>query len=105
MFETTINKDMDLLLETLREMDRQIQLFGVQSHPSGTGYAFSDSALLFARDNFAKCQKNGLLTWHEIMEEEIHEAYVETDPSRLREELIQVAAVALSWVRDIDGRR
>ena len=100
---STINKDMDLLLETLREMDRQILLWGVQSHPSGTGYAASDSALLFARDNYTKCQKNGLLTWHEILEEEVHEAYVETDPGKLREELIQVAAVALSWVRDIDG--
>ena len=101
---STINKDMDLLLETLREMERQIELWGVQHHPSGTGYVGVDSALSFARDNFAKCQKNGLLTWHEILEEEVHEAYVETDPSRLREELIQVAAVALSWVRDIDGR-
>jgi len=104
MFQTTIEHDLHTLAEVQREMERQIELWGVQHHPSGTGYALSASTLEFARDNFAKCQKIGLLTWHEILEEEVHEAYVETDPQKLRTELIQVAAVALSWVRDLDTK-
>jgi hypothetical protein len=101
---STIEQDLRILAEVQAEMKRQIDLWGVQSHPSGTGYAGSGDALAFARDNFEKCTKNNMLTWHEILEEEVHEAYAETDLSKLRTELIQVAAVALSWVRDIDGR-
>ncbi len=102
--DSRIEQDLHILADVQTEMERQISLFGVQSMPSGTGYAGSASALLFARDNFEKCLKNGMLTWHEVLEEEVHEAYAETDPRKLRTELIQVAAVALSWVRDLDSK-
>jgi hypothetical protein len=45
------------------------------------------------------------LTWRDILLEEVYEAFAETDSDRLREELIQVAAVALSWVDAIDRRK
>lgn len=43
-------------------------------------------------------------TWMELLREEVSEAFCEDDPVRLREELVQVAAVAVSWVEDIDTR-
>jgi malonyl CoA-acyl carrier protein transacylase len=44
------------------------------------------------------------VTWEHILTEEHYEAMAEEDPTRLREELIQVAAVAVAWVEAIDRR-
>lgn len=40
----------------------------------------------------------GLPTWAHLVREEITEAFQEDDPARLAEELIQVAALCVSWV-------
>jgi hypothetical protein len=47
----------------------------------------------------------GVITWADIFEEEVAEALAEVDLERLREELLQVAAVAVAWVEAIDRRR
>jgi hypothetical protein len=39
-----------------------------------------------------------------ILREEVYEAFAEEDPAALRTELIQVAAVAATWVDAIDRR-
>lgn len=44
----------------------------------------------------------GGATWKDILEEEIWEAYAEEDWELCRAELIQVAAVAISWIEDSD---
>lgn len=42
--------------------------------------------------------------WDGILLEEVYEALAESDPAKLRAELIQVAAVAVAWVQAIDRR-
>lgn len=42
--------------------------------------------------------ENGLPTWVHLVREEIAEAFLEDDPDRLAEELVQVAALCVSWV-------
>ncbi|WP_336642298.1 hypothetical protein [Microbacterium sp. MMO-56] len=42
------------------------------------------------------------MSW--VLLEEVFEALAESDDARLREELIQVAAVAAKWVQIIDAR-
>lgn len=49
-------------------------------------------------------EAHGGATWRAILREEVAEAFAESDPELLRTELIQVAAVAVSWVEDIDRR-
>jgi hypothetical protein len=49
--------------------------------------------------------ENGDLTWDGILLEEVYEALAEADPVKLREELVQVAAVAASWVVALDRRK
>jgi len=44
------------------------------------------------------------VTWRDILYEEVLEAYVETDWSALRAELVQVAAVAVAWIEHLDRR-
>lgn len=90
--------------EILSETDRQLDQWGEQNHPDGTGLSEDVRRADHAKklnDTFVKL---GALTWRDILLEEVYEAFAETDPERLREELIQVAAVASSWVEAIDRR-
>lgn len=43
-------------------------------------------------------------SWMRLVREEVAEAFQESDPERLEEELIQVAALAVSWVEKIRER-
>ena len=92
-----------VLDEVRRERIRQDEKWGEQHHPDGTSEARQVHAILAknATDNAAK---NGTLSWLDILQEEAFEASAETDQALLRAELIQVAAVAVAWVEDIDRR-
>lgn len=46
----------------------------------------------------------GAPTWARLVREEIAEAFAESDLVRLRAELVQVAALAVSWVETLDTR-
>lgn len=48
--------------------------------------------------------ETGKPTWVHLVREEVAEAFAETDPVRLRAELVQVAALAVSWVEKLDAR-
>ncbi len=48
--------------------------------------------------------ETGSVTWVHLVREEIAEAFLETDPERLAEELVQVAALCVSWVELIKSR-
>lgn len=43
-------------------------------------------------------------SWMHLVREEVAEAFMETNPDRLREELIQVAALCVSWLEQLDAR-
>ena len=47
-------------------------------------------------------EETGSITWLHLVREEICEAFQESDPVRLAEELIQVAALCVSWVERLD---
>ena len=49
-------------------------------------------------------EAGGGYDWFTVLMEEVYEAFVETDPANQREELLQVAAVALAIVNDIDKK-
>lgn len=46
----------------------------------------------------------GAPTWMHLVREEVAEAFQEDDPVHLRAELIQVAALCVSWVEKLDQR-
>jgi malonyl CoA-acyl carrier protein transacylase len=91
-----------VLDEVLEERERQEAKWGQQDHPDGTGPSFESSAKTYR----VRCQRAfnefGTGTYRDILLEEVYEALVESDKSRLREELIQVAAVAVAWVEKLD---
>lgn len=91
-----------ILDEVLAERVRQDARWGVQSHPDGTGGPHRVVAANEARQQYELAAADGALTYLHIMEEEVREAFAETDAPTLRAELIQVAAVAVQWVEKLD---
>jgi hypothetical protein len=98
--------DTSVVLDDIRtERARQDLRWGIQSHPNGTGNTVAAvEALSKARatcDLHVRCDA---LTFADILTEEFCEAMVESDPEKLRAELVQVAAVAAAWIEAIDRR-
>lgn len=57
------------------------------------------------RDNYNGFQaRTGNPTWMHLVREEVAEAFQESDPQRLEEELVQVAALCVSWVENLRRR-
>lgn len=101
------------------ERRRQNEKWGEQNHPDGTWphedpLAFvhawtspGSHALTYAtaakHATDARAHRN-TVTWSDILLEEVFEALAESDPVKLRTELVQVAAVAQQWAEAIDRR-
>jgi hypothetical protein len=108
------------LEEVNDEMERQIDKWGVQEHPSYKhkdliGYLDDMADDMPSRNELTITQAAkdlcdsrlgaGECSWQDILNEEFLEARDEAiagNTEALREELIQIAAVALSWVGSID---
>jgi hypothetical protein len=89
------------------DLERQAQLraFGDQRHPDGTGregYAEKADAARFACQ--VDAEEPGGPRWSLVLLEEVYEALAESDPAKLRAELVQVAAVCAAWISDLDRR-
>ncbi|MFJ5103198.1 hypothetical protein [Streptomyces sp. NPDC088554] len=92
-----------ILDDVRRERDAQDARFGVQDLPDGTHDVFRSLANQH-RDNCDAAFKGGNGTYRHVFLEEVFEAVAETDPVRLRAELIQAIAVGVKWVEGIDRR-
>lgn len=101
------------------EMNAQVEQWGEQNHPDGTGTAYydpdftvpADMAKHFVKgvaDRYRKaCEqaaKTGAITWRHIMLEEMFEAMAEDDGEKLEKEIIQTLAVGFSWLAARDRR-
>lgn len=99
------SRTVDVVTDVESERRRQITLWGDQSHPDGT---FATDESRWQRDSDRSqtmvAMHYGTLTWRHILQEEVSEAFAEEDAHLLRAELIQVAAVAVAWVEDIDRK-
>ena len=103
-----------VLKEVGKERARQDQKWGEQNHPNGTAddrRMLGDVSLptwgtvcYRARNLTDRLNAAGRATYLDILLEEVAEAFSESDPIRLRAELVQVAAVAVQWIEAIDRR-
>lgn len=72
-------------------------------HPDGTGPRFQAVAeTLRMREQDAAGK--GTVTWQQILDAETAVAFEQTDPARLREQLLRVAATAVAWCEALDRR-
>nr|WP_237439699.1 hypothetical protein [Amycolatopsis rubida] len=93
-----------VLADIAAEREAQHAVHGVQQHlPDGTGPRWAGLADS-ARRECDRAAAAGRLTWRHILFEEVAEALAESDPIRLRRELVQVAAVGAQWLQAIDNR-
>lgn len=93
-----------ILSDVIYERQRQHARWGRQSHPDGTGGMSAVLAREAAQRECDDLTVSGLLTWRAILAEEVAEAFAEVDQDRLREELVQIAAVAVQWIEALDRR-
>lgn len=94
-----------VLAEIAAERQRQDAKWGQQNHPDGTIDQPADRRLAdMARRTCQAAAEMGTVTWRDILSEEMHEAFAEHDPAKLRAELVQIAAVVVAWVEAIDRR-
>lgn len=90
--------------EVRAERIRQDAKWGEQNHPDGTGgdiYRHMADSQRQLTDLTAKVRT---LTWSSVLASEFREALAESDPAKLRAELIRVEAVARAWREAIDRR-
>jgi hypothetical protein len=103
-----------VLAEVRAERARQDATWGQQDHPDATRGAFyGDYGIISESDARERCDvaaKDGMCTFAHILIEEVAEAIDAalidggTHDQDLRKELVQVAAVAVSWIEAIDRR-
>jgi hypothetical protein len=91
-----------VLQEIKGERNRQDHKWGEQNWPDGTRRVLYEYSAKVAKTVCDENFKNKTLTWKQILHEEVLEAFTEEDSLKLREELIQVAAVAVAWIECID---
>jgi hypothetical protein len=94
-----------VLAEIERECQNQDLKWGEQNHPDGTGGEWARNWARIARSECEQAAKRGRLTWRVIMREEWAEAVAETAWPKLRKELVQCAAVLVSWIEAGDRRQ
>ena len=100
-------------IEAWQETERQVKKWGVQHHPDFVQWYDSDPVgrciaygVPFEDAAKEQCQTHNYGKgddWAAILIEEVSEA-ISAVGADIRKELIQVAAVVLSWVADIDER-
>ena len=91
-----------VLNDVIAERESQHEQWGDQVLPMGTGgYTFQ-----YMRDYYrTECQAahaNGTLTYQHILLEEVFEALAESDPLKLKDELIQAGAVIVKMIELIN---
>lgn len=98
---------MSSTIAVLKDIDHEVALqfrkWGVQHHPDGTD-VLNKPIADWAREDADKANAKGTISWLDILIEELFEASAETGWPKLRGELIQVAAVCVSWIKDGDER-
>jgi hypothetical protein len=86
------------------ERVRQDAKFGDQTTlPDGTDADFSWQREFYQGEcNRATC--GGTVTWRHVLLEEVFEAVAETDPAKIRAELLQAGGVIVAWLEALDLR-
>lgn len=100
-----LGPDAGILAEIVAERERQDARWGEQNHPDGTGGIQSRMLRDEAQQTCQAAAERGAVTWLHIADEEHCEALAESDPVRLRAELVQGAAVYVAWIAAIDRRQ
>jgi hypothetical protein len=85
-------------------MERQNEKWGEQNHPMQDDRLPYDSMRSTAK-LYKKINDNAVHpSWFFILMEEVYESFAHTDPAKQREEMVQVAAVAVQIIEYLDRK-
>lgn len=88
----------------LREHQHQREKHGPQMYPNGTGQDAQLWVILDQVRTLVSLRSDlKVVTWFEVLLEEVLEVGNEIDSQKLKSELIQVATVALAWATKLDN--
>jgi hypothetical protein len=95
-----------VLSEVAKERERQDLKWGEQNWQIKPKDALFDFAKVseYSKQVCDHRFKNGIGSWYDILNEEFCEVFAEDDPMKQREELVQVAAVAVAMIECIDRK-
>lgn len=100
--------------EIYDEEERQNSKWGIQTHPLNSYHFYPDWDMLRLSEHYeiptiSRAQQindtldgSGQITWASILQEEVSEAILSRDPKLMRTELIQVAALCVQMIKQID---
>jgi RecB family exonuclease len=97
-------KRLDIFEDIAEERAAQDAKFGVQNLPYGTGDEWLQAMADVSRTECDEAFAAGRGTFRHVFLEEVYEAMAETDPVKLRAELIQAIAVGVKIVEAIDRK-
>jgi len=107
----SLEKTPMVLVEVMRERERQEELWGEQTHPSVSFpeaapatreaiYGVPSEAV--AKDRCERAFRDGVGTYADIAVEEMAEVIAAGNEADRRAELVQLAAVCVAWIESID---
>lgn len=96
-FEDLPEPVLAMLSDALAELARQERVWGHQDHPDGTGGPEAEQEMVAAKADCQAAHVRGEQTWARILREEAAEVRAETEPAKVRQELVQLIAVSLNW--------
>ena len=97
-------RDTLIARDVLEERDRQRALGHLDAHDYADGTDEVRRWVPLPGLDAVRAIADERQTWALVLLEEVLEALSESDPQRIREELVQVAAVAVRWAGAIDQR-
>lgn len=113
-FQDTGCQTLGILAEVRAERARQFEEYGSNEDlKDGTGGDWLAPVTSLGADRIEELLRQDYedyedskqtITWMHLVREEVAEAFDETDPERLRKEVLQIAALCVSWVEKIDAR-
>lgn len=92
----------EIVAEILAERARQHAMFGEQHFQFGARTSALAAALDAAERYARREQKAGSATWAAVLTEEVCEALRAPTPDKQREELVQVAALAIQIIESLE---
>lgn len=110
------HRTLRVLRRVMEERERQVARYGHNTDlEDGTGpetrwlgpyteQPATQVELTLRRDYLEFEEETGKPTWVHLIREEVAEAFCESDPERLKEEVLQVAALCVSWLEKLDAR-
>lgn len=82
----------------------QLRMFGPQAYPDGTGGGTLQKAATLSAAQCEHAFEHGHPTWRDVIMEKFYVAIASQNHRDLREGLVELGAIVVAWIEDLDRR-